>query len=79
MMMKRLDWWLGVGVVAIALLAHALLPRYEVLKPGPPGETPFVFVRIDRWFGTLETSNLAVVPWVRVITPLQIERERARH
>ena len=34
-MMQRLDWWIGVGFVAIALFAHAMLRRYEVLKPEP--------------------------------------------
>ena len=33
--MQRLDWWIGVGFVAIALFAHAMLRRYEVLKPEP--------------------------------------------
>ena len=42
--------------------------RYQVLPPGQPGQTPFVFVRIDRWFGTIEVAQLAVVPWVTITT-----------
>jgi hypothetical protein len=57
---------------------HAMLPRYEVLRPGQPGETPFVFVRIDRWFGTIETGNLAAVPWIHLIRPPQVDPARAR-
>lgn len=78
-MMHRLDWWLGVGVVAIALLAHAMLPRYEVLRPGQPGETPFIFVRIDRWFGTIETANMAIRPWIHVIRPPRVDSDHAPH
>lgn len=45
--MTRLAWWLGVGVLAIALLAHALIPRYEWRAlPGHP-----TLVRVDRWTG----------------------------
>ena len=28
-MVTRLDWWIGVVLVVLAILAHALVPRYE--------------------------------------------------
>jgi hypothetical protein len=74
--MKRLDWWLGVRIVALVVVALAMLPRYQVLKPEPQKLAPFVFVRIDRWFGTLGSANFAV-PWVHVMTPPPVEGTRA--
>jgi hypothetical protein len=46
--MTRRDWWLGVLLLTLAILAHALLPRYDW---GPLSVTPYQ-VRVDRWFGT---------------------------
>lgn len=46
MAMTRRDWWLGVGLVALAILLHAAFPRYEWRNvKGVP------LVRIDRWTG----------------------------
>jgi hypothetical protein len=79
MTITRLDWWLGVGVLALVLLVHALGPRYQVLPPGHPLETPFVFARIDRWLGTIETANLATLPWIHVTGAPRRELPRTEH
>lgn len=36
-MVTRLDWWIGVVLVVLAILAHALVPRYEYQQAGPSG------------------------------------------
>ena len=46
--MTRRDWWLGVGLVAAALLVHAVFPRYEYMMLRE--ETADV-LKIDRWTG----------------------------
>ncbi len=48
---SRREWWLGVGLVFVALMAHALLPRYEYTAFGP--QNPDV-IRVDRWTGDHE-------------------------
>jgi hypothetical protein len=48
MTITRRDWWLGVAVVALALVLHAIVPRYEVLI-GAQGWP----LRVDRWTGTV--------------------------
>ena len=45
--MTRRDWWIGIAVVVVAILVHALIPRYEWRDwRGAP------LVRVDRWTGT---------------------------
>ena len=46
--LSRLEWWTGVTLVVLAILAHALVPRYEYRQTSP-GST--VWVRVDRWTG----------------------------
>lgn len=46
--MTRRDWYVGVAVVALALLVHAAFPRYE--WQGLADHPGFV-IRIDRWRG----------------------------
>lgn len=48
--MKRRDWWIGIAV-AVVLLLHAVIPRYE----WQPYEA--TFIRIDRWMGTAEVGT----------------------
>ena len=50
-MITRRDWWIGVSLITSALLAHALLPRYEwmVLR-----EDTADVLRIDRWTGDVQ-------------------------
>jgi hypothetical protein len=45
--MTRRDWWIGIAVLAAALLAHALFPRYEWRRIGQSN----VVLRIDTWRG----------------------------
>ena len=42
----RRDWWIGIAIVAGAILIHAAWPRYDWRHV-----TGTVFVRIDRWTG----------------------------
>ena len=50
--MTRRDWWLGVTLVVLALLAHALVPRYEWSAPSGGS-----ILRIDRWLGQTEVMK----------------------
>jgi len=50
--MTRRDWWFGIGALVLAVLLHALLPRYEWRDPG--GDDVSIYVRIDRWTGRAE-------------------------
>lgn len=65
--MNRRDWWLGVSVVALALLIHSMLPRYEVVGYGD------AFLRVDRWTGVVEHpvagDNGATMIWQRIQNP----------
>lgn len=47
-MLTRLDWWLGVALIAGALVLHAAVPRYE-WRSVP--EEKYRLIRIDRWTG----------------------------
>ena len=52
--MTRRDWWLGVAVLALVILVHALLPRYEwSVSP------MFGILRFDRWTGRTERATIA--------------------
>lgn len=50
--MTRRDWYLGVVLVACALLFHAAFPRYEIRQPG--GDRATFLLRVDRWTGTVK-------------------------
>ena len=51
--MTRRHWWIGIAVVAAALLLHALVPRYD-WRGG--GGVPLV--RIDRWTGQVDQMRV---------------------
>lgn len=44
----RRDWWLGVALVVLALVFHAVFPRYEVHVVA---DRPIL--RVDRWTGAI--------------------------
>lgn len=46
--MTRRDWWIGIGLIVVALVLHAALPRYDWRQTGAQ------FIRIDRWAGRAE-------------------------
>lgn len=52
--MKRRDWWWGIGLVAAALVFHAVFPRWEY-RVTDIGDVP-VGVRCDRWTGKMYFS-----------------------
>jgi hypothetical protein len=55
--MTTRSWFIGVLIIAGALLMHALVPRYEIVVPSPGGSSAFSTVnRLDRWTGSVETS-----------------------
>ena len=56
--MTRRNWWAGVAVVVLAVLLHALIPRYEYRNV--PGDVVGMFTRIDRWTGSAELVSVAV-------------------
>ena len=47
-MISRSEWWIGVVLVVLAILVHALVPRYEYQHDGPGS---LAWVRVDRWTG----------------------------
>ena len=47
-MVTRLDWWVGVVLVVLAILAHALVPRYEYQQTAASG---IAWIRVDLWTG----------------------------
>jgi hypothetical protein len=56
----RRDWWLGVVLLTLALLAHAAIPRYE----WHGGTSPYVpLTRIDRWTGHSEVGRFISGQW----------------
>ena len=56
--MTRRDWWLGIALVAVVLVLHALVPRYDYRATDQPGE---VWMKIDRWTG--DASLVRLSPW----------------
>lgn len=57
--MTRRDWWMGILLLAAAVLAHALIPRYEWRNVGPVPR-----VRVDRWTGRAEVGNFSGGRWI---------------
>lgn len=56
--MTRRDWWIGIGLVVVALLLHAALPRYEWENRGNGG-----WARVDRWTGDLRLAGVQNGEW----------------
>jgi hypothetical protein len=52
--MTRRDWWLGVALILVALVGHAVFPRYDVRYIDGAG-----MVRIDTWTGTFARVYVA--------------------
>lgn len=53
--MTTRTWWIGITILALALLAHAALPRYE-WRSLP--ERPSMMIRVDRWTGVATYGQL---------------------
>lgn len=49
------QFWLGVAVIVLAVLAHAALPRYDWRQDA---DVPVVWTRIDRWTGRLQLGAI---------------------
>jgi hypothetical protein len=56
--MTRLEWWVGIVVLVVAVAAHACLPRYDVIVTTDPARV----VRLDRWTGRVEVAR-GGTPW----------------
>ena len=56
--MTRRDWWLGIVVLAFAIVLHAAVPRYEwrTIRGVP-------MLRVDRWTGTAVLGTFAGGHW----------------
>ena len=52
--MKRLDYWIGVIVLAAAILGQALFPRYDLVT------VERCVFRMDRWTGSPVGVSLAI-------------------
>lgn len=59
--MTRRDWYLGIAIVATALLIHALVPRYE-WREGRRDRRGQEMIRIDRWTGASTVMILWAPP-----------------
>lgn len=51
--MTRRDWWLGIMLVASAILLHALIPRYDWRHVDGAA-----WSRVDRWTGDLRFGTI---------------------
>ena len=54
-MISRREWWIGIVLVMLAILVHALVPRYEYQRVGPSGA---VWIRVDLWTGRAQVAAL---------------------
>lgn len=66
--MTTRSWWVGVAIVSLALLVHALVPRYDIRIEG------VAFVRIDRWTGTVELGPAKRLSWVTMASTTNTAR-----
>jgi len=57
--MTRRDFWLGVLAIVLAVLLHALVPRYEWQHYGPDG---LGLMRVDRWTGQAVRTGVGALP-----------------
>ena len=55
--MTRRDWWLGIAALVVAILMHAMLPRYQFFN----GPSMFP-LRGDRWTGRVEAAMTIAQP-----------------
>lgn len=49
------QFWIGITLLIVAVLAHAAFPRYDWRQDR---EAPVVWTRIDRWTGTLQLGAI---------------------
>jgi len=70
--MRRRDWFIGVTIIAAALLLHAAFPRYEWRAHATHHDA---LIRVDRWTGRAEHGLLVTASggWVSV-TELRARR-----
>lgn len=58
---SKRDWFIGVVVLALGMLAHSAIPRYE-WREGARSASPIgpvqQMIRIDRWTGQVEILRL---------------------
>lgn len=59
--MTRRDYWLGVLLLALAILAQGLLPRYEWRIAGDPTGIQQL-IRVDNWTGGAQMVNPQAAP-----------------
>ena len=62
-MISRRDWWIGIVLVVLAILVHALVPRYEYQQSGPGS---IAWVRVDRWTGRALATTLTTDGIMRI-------------
>ena len=68
--MNRRDWWIGIVLLTIVSLTHALLPRYSFeIRDGR--EVGVAVYRIDRLTGTIDlfATGGAVPGWLHLPQP----------
>ena len=54
-MISRRDWWIGIVLVVLAILVHALGPRYEYQQVGD-----VYWIRVDRWTGQAQVATVTL-------------------
>lgn len=56
--MTRRDWYIGIGLLVLAVFAYTALPRYD-WRVGMRDGYVVSAVRIDRWTGRLEAGRVS--------------------
>ena len=54
-MISRRDWWIGIVLVVLVILVHALVPRYEYQQVHS-----VMWIRVDRWTGQAQVVTVSV-------------------
>lgn len=73
--MTRRDWWIGIALIACALLLHAAVPRYE-WRERHVGNAATFLIRIDRWTGSADYGRWQDGRWMSQAAYLAAERGR---
>jgi hypothetical protein len=70
--MRRIDWWLGVTLLAAVVALHAFIPRYQLFMPTSPHRSNDL-IRLDRWTGRVESGSFVTAPdgpqWIWIPLP----------
>ena len=72
-MVTRLDWWIGVVLVVLAILAHELVPRYEYQHESSGS---IYWLRVDRWTGQAIVVTPVSTDGIMILQPVDTAPSR---